>query len=78
MKYVLTFACLSCWPALARAERTPLPVETHYAFDDQVVAGDYPAPREVFVKLRKRGAHSTLVEVRSQFVPELLKSVEDL
>ena len=61
--------------ALAEPE-TPVPVE--YGFDDELVTGDLIRPDGEDVHVRRRSMRASLVEVRSTYVPELLKSVEDL
>jgi hypothetical protein len=48
-----------------------------YDFDDELVAGDYPAPREILTVVRGRGQRASLITLRESFVRELQKSVEN-
>ena len=51
---------------------------TAYNFDDDLVQGDLVRPNGENLFVRKRGAHQSLVRIRENFIPELLKSVENL
>ena len=51
---------------------------TSYDFDDDLVQGDLVRPDGENLIVRKKGAHRSLVRIRENFVPEMLKSVEDL
>ena len=51
---------------------------TEYRFDDAVVIGDLVRPDDEGIVVRRRGKESSLITVRQNFVPELLKSVEDI
>lgn len=73
---VLTvMSLLVCSVALAEPV-TPAPVE--YGFDDELVTGDLMRPDGENIRVRRRSMRASLVEVRSTYLPELLKSVEDL
>jgi hypothetical protein len=68
---------------LALAQTTPAPdvqykKETKYDFDDDVVEGDLVRPDGEFVDSRKAAKHSSLIKIRENFVPEMLKSAEDI
>ena len=51
---------------------------TEYNFDDDVVEGDLVRPDGEMAMARRRGRQSSLIHVRDNFIPEMLKSVEDL
>ena len=51
---------------------------TTYDFDDDLVAGDLVRPDGELLNVRRRGRRSSLIRVREHFIPEMLKSVEDL
>lgn len=61
-------------PRKAQSEPAPL----QYDFDDQIVAGDYPAPTEIFTIARGRNQRTSLITLRENFVNELAKSIEDM
>jgi hypothetical protein len=51
---------------------------TEYSFDDDVVEGDLVRPDGEMTVVRKKGKQRSLIKVRTHFVPEMLKSVEDI
>jgi len=60
-------------PAAAQDENT-----TSYDFEDDLVQGDLVRPDGENLMVRRRGARESLIRIREHFVPELLKSVENL
>ncbi len=52
--------------------------KTEYTFDDDVVTGDLVRPDGEMTVVRKKGKERSLIRVRQHFIPEMLKSVEDL
>ena len=52
--------------------------ETNYDFDDDVVLGELVKPEGAVVSGEVHGKTSSLIEIRSDFINEMLKSVEDL
>lgn len=52
--------------------------KTVYDFDDDIVEGDLVRPDGEFVDSRKGAKHSSLIKIRENFIPELLKSAEDI
>ncbi len=52
--------------------------ETRYDFDDELVSGDLVRPDGEQLVVRRRGRRTSLIRIREHFVPEMLKSVEDL
>lgn len=51
---------------------------TEYSFDDDIVEGDLVRPDGEMTVVRKKGKQRSLIKVRQHFVPEMLKSVEDI
>ena len=51
---------------------------TVYDFEDDLVQGDLVRPDGENLVVRRRGAHESLIRIREHFIPELLKSVENL
>ena len=51
---------------------------TEYSFEDDVVTGDLVRPDGEMTVVRKRGKERSLIRVRQHFIPEMLKSVENL
>jgi hypothetical protein len=51
---------------------------TTYDFGDELVAGDLVRPDGEMLSVRRRGRQSSLIRIREHFIPEMLKSVEDL
>jgi hypothetical protein len=52
--------------------------KTEYTFDDDVVTGDLVRPDGELTVVRKKGKQRSLIKVRQHFIPEMLKSVEDI
>ncbi len=52
--------------------------KTVYDFDDDVVEGDLVRPDGDFVDSRKAAKHSSLIKIRENFIPELVKSANDI
>jgi hypothetical protein len=51
---------------------------TSYDFEDDLVQGDLVRPDGENLMVRRRGARESLIRIREHFIPELLKSVENL
>jgi len=51
---------------------------TTYDFEDDLVTGDLVRPDGEMLNVRRRGRRSSLIRIREHFIPEMLKSVEDL
>ena len=54
------------------------PAETTYDFEDDLVSGDLVRPDGEQLIVRRRGRRASLIQIREHFIPEMLKSVEDL
>jgi len=51
---------------------------TTYDFEDDLVSGDLVRPDGEMLSVRRRGRRQSLIQIRDQFITEMLKSVEDL
>jgi hypothetical protein len=65
-------------PVYAQAAKGKDDGATVYDFDDDLVQGDLVRPDGENLVVRKRGARESLIKIREHFIPELLKSVENL
>jgi len=61
----------------AQAQSGPAP-ETTYDFEDDLVTGDLVRPDGEQLIVRRRGRRASLIQIREHFIPEMLKSAEDL
>ena len=52
--------------------------KTVYDFEDDTVEGDLQRPDGELVSSQKKAQHSSLIEIRRDFIPEMLKSLEDV
>ena len=64
-------------PALA-ADDVSYKKETKYDFDDDMVEGDLVKPDGEMVGAAGKAKHSSLIKIRQNFIPEMLKSAEDI
>ena len=51
---------------------------TEYDFEDDVVEGSFVRPEGEYLDARRRARYSSLIRIRENFVPEMLKSAEDI
>ena len=51
---------------------------TEYDFEDDVVEGSFVRPEGEYLDSRRRARYSNLIRLRENFVPEMLKSAEDI
>lgn len=52
--------------------------ETNYDFDDDLVEGALVKPDGAMVGGELHGKTSSLIKIRADFIPEMIKSVEDI
>ena len=52
--------------------------KTVYDFEDDMVEGDLQRPDGELVDSIRKVKHSSLIEIRKDFIPEMLKSLEDI
>jgi hypothetical protein len=65
-------------PAAAAGGDVTYKSKTVYDFDDDTVEGDLVRPDGEFVDTRKGAKHSSLIKIRENFIPEMIKSAEDI
>ena len=53
-------------------------VSSCYSFDDDPLNAGGFGPNDATIRVRARAARTTLIRPRTSFVPEMLKSVENL
>lgn len=52
--------------------------KTEYDFEDDLVEGSFVKPEGDYLSSRRGGRHTSLIRIRENFVPEMLKSAEDI
>lgn len=72
MSFAMSFAGTSSAAAQDGGEATT------YDFEDDLVTGDLVRPDGEMLSVRRRGRRASLIRIREHFVPEMLKSVENL
>jgi hypothetical protein len=65
-------------PAFAQGAGGAFSAVTEYDFEDDLVTGDLVRPDGELIGARKKAKVNTLIRVRKHFIPEMLKSVENL
>jgi hypothetical protein len=65
-------------PGAAGGNSVAYKQKTVYDFDDDTVEGDMVRPDGEFVDSRRGAKHSSLIKIRENFIPEMLKSVEGI
>ena len=85
MKIAMTVAVLGMSGAssVALAAPAPAPVEAKpekkkFNFDADTISTDYLKPGTMLLEGVTRGRRSSLIEVRLDFVPELMRSADDI
>jgi RNA polymerase sigma-70 factor (ECF subfamily) len=61
-----------------RPDVTEVPAVQRFSFDDEDVLGDVKGPDGESLSVVAPATHSSLIEIRRHFVPEMVKSLEDL
>jgi hypothetical protein len=57
---------------------TTYKAKTVYDFEDDMVEGDLARPDGELVNSLGKTQHTSLIEIRKDFIPEMLKSLEDV
>ena len=84
MKKIAMLAILGFgWVGFASAEEaagdgTTYKAKTVYDFEDDNVEGDLQRPDGDLVNAINKAQHDSLIEIRKDFIPEMLKSLEDI
>jgi hypothetical protein len=77
--FVLTgFLAYAQAPARGDAPQVTYRKKTVYDFDDDVVEGELQRPDGEFIDTQRKAKHSSLIKIRENFIPEMLKSAEDI
>lgn len=69
---------LAASSALAQAQEQASDEGYGYTFDDDPLNAGGFGPNDATIRVRARAARTTLIRPRTSFVPEMLKSVENL
>ncbi|MFA9410898.1 MAG: hypothetical protein ACERK0_06510 [Deltaproteobacteria bacterium] len=75
--FTALIAVTGLWATAVQAQSEPAS-ETTYDFEDDLVTGDLVRPDGEQLIVRRRGRRASLIQIREHFIPEMLKSVEDL
>ena len=75
--FAALIAVTGLWATAVQAQSEPAS-ETTYDFEDDLVTGDLVRPDGEQLIVRRRGRRASLIQIREHFIPEMLKSVEDL
>ncbi len=59
-------------------EEAAAPAPTHYDFEDDQVEGDLQRPDGFLVSAIPKASQKSLIEIRRSFLPELVKTFENL
>ena len=62
----------------AGEDNTTYKAKTVYDFEDDMVEGDLQRPDGELIDRSGKRKHSSLIEIRKDFIPEMLKSLEDI
>jgi hypothetical protein len=65
-------------PAGGGDDNATYKAKTVYDFEDDTVEGDLQRPDGELVDSMRKVKHSSLIEIRKDFIPEMLKSLEDI
>jgi hypothetical protein len=75
---VLVVASLMTTVASAQVQEQKTDDGYGYSFDDDPLNAGGFGPNDATIRVRARAARTTLIRPRTSFVPEMLKSVENL
>ena len=64
--------------AVATTPTRTYKAKTVYDFEDDTVEGDLQRPDGENVTANAKAQHSSLIEIRKDFIPEMLKTLEDI
>ena len=75
---VVSFMTVALVGVAAAQDNVQYKKETKYDFDDDMVEGDLVKPDGEMVGAAGKAKHSSLIKIRQNFIPEMLKSAEDI
>ncbi len=74
----LSLAGMGVALAQEAGDNTTYKSKTVYDFEDDNVEGDLQRPDGELVNSINKAQHESLIEIRKDFIPEMLKSLEDI
>jgi len=74
----LSLAGMGAAFAQEAGDNTTYKSKTVYDFEDDNVEGDLQRPDGELVNSINKAQHESLIEIRKDFIPEMLKSLEDI
>jgi hypothetical protein len=74
----LSLAGMGMAYAQEAGDNTVYKSKTVYDFEDDNVEGDLQRPDGELVNSINKAQHESLIEIRKDFIPEMLKSLEDI
>ncbi|MEE2789085.1 MAG: hypothetical protein VX589_17245 [Myxococcota bacterium] len=90
MRLFMIIAAIGFLPSVANAQQPAAPTtadpvdgvvykkNTEYDFEDDNIEGSFVRPEGEYLDARRRARYSSLIRVRKDFIPEMLKSAEDI
>lgn len=75
---MLGLSAVALTPSVSAQDQQGGDAATTYDFEDDLVTGDLVRPDGELLNVRRRGRRASLIRVREHFIPEMLKSVENL
>jgi len=75
---VMNLAGVGAVYAQAADDNATYKSKTVYDFEDDNVEGDLQRPDGELVNSINKAQHESLIEIRKDFIPEMLKSLEDI
>ena len=90
MRALMIIAAFFIMPSLGQAQTPASPgagdsvdgivykKNTEYDFEDDNIEGSFVRPEGEYLDARRRARYSSLIRVRKDFIPEMLKSAEDI
>ena len=75
---VLSIAGVGTVLAQEASDNAAYKSKTVYDFEDDNVEGDLQRPDGELVNSINKAQHESLIEIRKDFIPEMLKSLEDI
>lgn len=75
---ILNLAGVGAVYAQGASDNATYKSKTVYDFEDDNVEGDLQRPDGELVNSINKAQHESLIEIRKDFIPEMLKSLEDI
>jgi hypothetical protein len=75
---LLALPALAKSPDLESGSSDAVTVTKHFDFEDDFVEGEMQRPDGDLIVSNTKARHKSLIELRTDFIPEMIKSLEDL